>query len=280
MLITKQNGEKELFNPKSLKGSLARSGANDSELEQVYELVTQDIYDGIGTKELYGRAFTALKKIRNSFAARYSLKAAIADLGPEGFFFEKWMAKIFQKQGFDAITSQTLPGEAVSHEIDIVASKHDELLLCECKFRNDHESKISVPVAMAFLSRYNDLKAKTFSFFAKELKPTAGVLITNAYFTTDSITFAEHYDLQLISWNYPPENNLKSFADRLGMYPITSLTTIDDEKKKMLLNKNCLLVKEIVDNPVLLEHFNFSEELQNEILDEARELCEYVVNKD
>lgn len=274
MKVKKQNGDIEEFNPENLKQSLIRSGAQASEVAKVYTLVTENMYDGMGTKELYNKAFDALKKIRNSFAARYSLKEAIKELGPDGFHFEKWMAKIFQKEGFDAVTGQTLQGNAVTHEIDVVASKGQEMMICECKFRNDEEAKISVTTPMYFLSRFNDLKPKTFSYFGKELQPTQGYLITNAYFTLDSIEFAKFYNIHLISWDYPEHQNLKSLTDRYGMYPVTSLTTLNENQKQTLLSKNCLLVREIVDNPVLLDHFKFPDELKQAVLEEAKELCE------
>lgn len=271
--VKKQDGEFAPFDAKSLRDSLLQSGASATEADLVYDKVTEDIYDGIGTKELYGRAFAALKKVRRSFAARYSLRAAIKQLGPDGYHFEKWIAKIFQSQGMDAITSQTLQGNSVTHEIDVLAAKHDEFWVCECKFRNDESAKIGVTTPMYFLSRFNDLKDNEYEYFGKKNKPTHGCLITNAHFTTDSIAFAEHYGIELLSWAYPENRNIQSLTERFGLYPITCLTTLNDMQKQIMLSKNCLLVREVVDNPVLLEHFNFKPETQQEILQEATDLC-------
>lgn len=271
--VKKQDGEFASFDSESLRNSLLQSGASSTEADLVYEKVTEDIYDGIGTKELYGRAFAALKNVRRSFAARYSLKSAIKQLGPEGYHFEKWIAKLFQKQGMDAVTSQTLQGCAVTHEIDVLAARQDELWVCECKFRNDDSAKIGVTTPMYFLSRFNDLKPNKFDYFGKQLHPAYGCLITNAHFTSDSIAFAEYYGIELLSWSYPEGRNIKSLTERFGLYPITCLTSLNDMQKHMMLSKNCLLVREIVDNPVLLEHFNFKPEIRQEILDEATELC-------
>lgn len=273
MNVRKYSGDLVPFNPDSLLYSLKNSGANENESQSIFKVVEREMFDGISTKKLYEIAFAELKKLRHSFAARYSLKNAIKALGPEGYYFEKWMAKILQTQGYDAITSQTLQGSAVTHEIDVLASRKSELLICECKFRNDLDAKISVTTPMYFLSRFNDLKEHTFDFFGKKLQPTKGFLITNAFFTIDSIAFAEYYDIELISWNYPPKRNIKSLTDDFTMYPITCLTTLTDEEERLLLEKNCLLVKEIVRNPVLLDHFKFSEEKKIQVLEEAHDLC-------
>src|SRR5690606_221077 len=101
--VKKQDGEFASFDSESLRNSLLQSGAGWTEADLVYEEVTEDLYDGIGTQEVYGRAFAALKTVSRPFAARYSLQSAIKQLGPEGYHFQKWVAKLFQKQGMDAV---------------------------------------------------------------------------------------------------------------------------------------------------------------------------------
>lgn len=272
MNVKKFSGELVPYNEASLKGSLLKSGANRQQVEEVLECLKGKLYDQISTRELYEKAFEELKNIKNSFAARYSLKKALRDLGPEGFYFEKWVTKLFQTQGYDAISGQTLQGEAVTHEIDVIAYKNDKMFLCECKFRNDIDAKISVTTPMYFLSRFNDLKNLKFNYFSKEMSPTEGYLITNAYMTSDSIAFANKYDIKLISWDYPENRSIKRLVDEFTFYPITCLTTLTADETKILLSKNCILVKEIITNPVLLDHFKFDEDRKKIILEEANDL--------
>src|SRR5690606_8116891 len=160
--------------------------ASEKTVDQVYAAIQDKLYDGISTKELYELAFSSLKGKRSSYAARYSLKRALRELGPEGFYFEKWVARLFQEDGFDAITGQTIQGHAVTHEIDVVAQKNNKFFAVECKFRNDADAKISVTTPMYFKSRVTDIMDLTYRFFNKELKFTDGWLVTNAYFTSDS----------------------------------------------------------------------------------------------
>src|SRR5690606_21764494 len=273
VLITKQSGETAPFSKDSLRKSLLNSGADEIDAEKICQKIEKEIYNGITTKELYEKAFKLLKEIRSSIAARYSLKRALQDLGPEGFYFEKWVAKVFEVQGYDTITGQQLTGKSsVNHEIDVVISNRDTDIVCECKFRNDIDAKISVTTPMYFLSRFNDLKNREFTFFNRSFKPNKGFLITNAFFTSDSIAFAECYHINLISWNYPEEYSIKRLTDKQGLYPITCLTTLTKEEEKILLSKNCILVRELVRNTVLLDHFKFSDDRKKIILNEAKEL--------
>lgn len=276
MKVTKLSGEVVEFNEESLRKSLYNSGAHPEDADRIFDRIYPNIYNLIPTKELYKMAFDELKNIKSSFAARYKLKRALKDLGPEGFYFEKWVAKVFQAQGFDAVTGQTLIGSCgISHEIDVVANYKENTLLCECKFRNDIEAKISVTTPMYFKSRFEDLKRLTFEYFGKTIQPTQGFLITNAYFTSDSIEFAEYYGIHLLSWDYPKGKSIKSLINQMGLYPITTMTTLTPEEEQIMLSKNCILVKEIVHNPMLLDHFKFDEKRKKIILEEARELIEY-----
>ncbi|WP_313386468.1 ATP cone domain-containing protein [Chishuiella sp.] len=274
MLIKKNSGELISYNPAILRKSLSKSGAKKEEIEQVFEQVSKELYDGISTKDLYRYAFQSLKKYRNSYAARYSLKKALKNLGPEGYCFEKWVSRVMQAAGYNSITSQTVQGNAVTHEIDVVAMKDQQLIFCECKFRNDEEAKISVTTPMYFLSRMKDVENNFYHFFNKDLTPTKGYLVTNAYLTTDSIDFANYYGIGIISWDYPENKSIKYLVDNAVLYPITCLTTLTLENEKALLDKDCILVKDLVDFPNVLNNLNLSEEIKKEVLIEAKELIE------
>jgi Holliday junction resolvase len=280
MLVKKYSGELVPFNSDSLRHSLTRSGANNEQVDKVYTQIKEKIYDGISTRELYQLAFEALKSHRNSYAARYSLKKALRELGPEGFYFEKWIARLFQEYGFKSITGQTVQGHAVSHEIDVVASRGNELLAIECKFRNDIDAKISVTTPMYFLSRFKDISDIAYHFFDQNKKFTQGWLITNAYLTSDSKDFGQYYGVNFISWDYPADNSIKKRVDKAVFYPVTCLTTLTDEQKKNLLQHQIILVKDIINNKEALKSLQLDPEKLQLVLEEARDLIDYKLEEE
>lgn len=272
MKVTKYNGELVDYNPKALKISLTKSGASKEEVEEVFELLSKDIYDGIGTQDLYNLAFESLKRYRNSYAARYSLKKALRDLGPEGYYFEKYIKRLMESVGFQAVNGQTVQGDAVTHEIDVIAQKDEVLYFCECKFRNDIDAKISVTTPMYFMSRMIDVKNRTFTYFGKTLHPTKGFLVTNAYLTSDSVDWAKHYNIGMISWNYPDQMSLKYLIDNLAIYPVTCLTSLTKEQHKVLMDAGCLLVKDILNQEDYLKSLKLPNHLIDQLVEEANEL--------
>jgi len=273
MLVKKYSGELVPFDKSSLIHSLSKSGASEQEVAKVFNGIESQLYNEITTRKLYQLAFNELKKVRKSYAARYSLKKALRDLGPDGYNFELWVTRLFEEIGCQATHSKTLQGIAVTHEIDVVAVLKGQLQLAECKFRNDVDAKIPVTTPMYFLSRFNDLKENEFEFFGQKLKPSKGWLITNAYLTLDAISFAEYYGIKLISWNYPHKTSIKKRVDSGGLYPITCLTTLNKVQKNVLLKEEIILVKDLLaskDKVFSLVKLNNNQ--QKKLLEEAQEL--------
>jgi hypothetical protein len=60
-------------------------------------------------------------------------------------------------------------------------------------------------------------------------------IVTNR-FTSDAIAFAKCSGMNLLSWDYPKDNNLKTKNDIDCLYPVTCLTTLSlAEKDKLLI---------------------------------------------
>ena len=272
MKIKNNAGEIVEFEISKLENSLRNSGAGEQSLKRVLETILPKCFDGITTGELYRMAFEELKKISNSVAARYSLKKALLELGPAGFYFEQWIARVFQNIGYKTETGQLIKGHAVTHEADVIAKKDDKTYWVECKFRNAEDTKISVTTPMYVLSRIKDISDIQYNLFGTKTEFTAGWLITNTYFTKDSIAFSEYYGLRLLSWDYPKDKNIKSLVDQNALYPITCLTTLDGKQKQKLLEEKCVLAKELFNNQNLLNILELNEEKKSEVLKEAREL--------
>ena len=98
MKIIKHSGNIVEFNSDKLKKSLLKSGASTIAVDNILYTIKKQMYEGISTKQIYKMAFSLLKKTANSHAARYNLREAIRLLGPAGFFFEKYIARLFASE--------------------------------------------------------------------------------------------------------------------------------------------------------------------------------------
>ncbi len=276
MKVVKHCGDIVDFDPIKLKASLLKSGANKLVVETILETIKKELYEGISTKQIYKRAFGLLKKAANSHAARYNIKEAIRLLGPDGFFFEKYIARLFASEHYQTKTNLILQGKCVTHEIDVLAKKDQIISMIECKFHMGKDTNSDVKVPMYILSRFNDLKEKRHTIFSVNEIISKCWIVTNNRFTSDAITFAKCSELNLLSWNYPENNNLSTKNAENFLYPVTCLTTLTLVEKDRLLILDVILVKELINNSECLEKLGLSSNRIKNVLKEASELCEYI----
>ena len=273
MQIVKRSGEIVAYDPEKLKRSLIKSGAQIDVIDNIMKIIGKEAHDGSTTKQIYKIAFGLLKKTGNATAARYNLREAISHLGPAGFHFEKYIARLFESENYKTTTNITLQGKCVSHEVDVFIKKDNVLAMVECKFHGGKEATDNVKIPMYVLSRFNDLKEKEYLVFDRKEFITACWIVSNTRFTSDAIDFAKCSGLNLMSWNYPPNEDIKSKIDRDSMYPLTCLTTLTIAEKDKLLSLELLLVKDLSNNRYLLEEIGISPNRIKNVLKEVSELC-------
>lgn len=276
MKVTKFSGEVVVFDREKLKISLKKSGADAATVLKVMQSIESELYEGISTKKIYKIAFQHLKSFSNVHAARYNLRTALQALGPAGFFFEKFIARIFEFDGFKIQTNLFLEGKCVSHEVDLVLKKDGEIAMVECKFHGSQDAKTDVKVPMYILSRFNDLKSNTFTLFNSSVEIQRCWIVTNNRFTDDAIKFALCSNLQLLSWDYPPEKSLRKRIDEFQIYPVTCLTTLTAAEKDKLLMQNIITAKELIHQSDWLRKIGLSANRIKNVLREANQLCNLI----
>jgi hypothetical protein len=273
MKIVKQSGLVVPFNRNKLRASLLRSGASIEAASDILASIEKNIYDGMTTRKIYKLAYALLKKVPGSVAARYNLRTAIQQLGPAGFFFEKFIARIFESDGYKTMSNVTLKGKCVSHEVDVVIEKNNKTTLVECKFHSRRESVSDVKVPMYIFSRFNDLKAQPNNIFRPHNILSNCLIVTNNRFTDDAHTFSRCSSLQLLSWDYPEKQGLRDLIDTGKHYPTTCLTTLTAFEKEQLLILDLLMASDLKTQADQLVKIGLSPNRIKNILFEVTELC-------
>lgn len=275
MKILKHSGELVEFDARKLRHSLNKSGAEESTINDILQRIEAQIYDGMSTKQIYKSAMGLLKKAAHSHAARYNLRQAMEQLGPAGFFFEKFIARLFSVEGYQTQTNLILTGKCVTHEVDVVLQRQGQWSMIECKFHGQRESVTDVKVPMYILSRFNDLKTQTHILMDQPVQISDCWIVTNNRFSSDALRFGRCSGLHLLSWDYPENQNLRDKIDADHLYPVTCLTTLTLNEKNQLMGQNILLVKELLAHPSVLDEIHLSPNRIKNILKESRELCRH-----
>lgn len=271
--ILKASGEKMPYSSKKVASSLERVGADEVTTQLILHKIEDELYDGISTKEIYNRAFQLLKSKNRLMASKYKLKKAIYELGPTGFPFERFVAAVLKNSGYNVKVSEILQGSCVSHEMDIIAEKDEEIILIECKFHSTAERNCDVKVPLYIHSRYQDIVSYNNNKTKDKLPIKKGWVVTNTRFTEDAITYGNCVGLYLLSWDYPKDKSLKNQIDHAGLYPITVSTLLTSREKQFLLSRNIVLCVELIHDNFFLDHLGVSETRKARILNEMQTLC-------
>ena len=240
--VIKTSGEKDKFDSSKLMNSLMRAGTEQSIAEKILIKIKPRLYDGISTMKIYRMAFKELRKSDNPSASRYEVKWAIARLGRngEGFSFEEFVEKIFERMGYAVKRDHIIKGKSgITHEIDVIAEKGKEKILIECKHHTQPGMWINVHTPLYVYARYLDLKDKF----------TGAMIITNSRFSEQSEVYANSVGLKLMGWSYPAGKSLQEIVDRYAIYPITVLHSIDNASVGRLLVKDIVTVADILTTP-------------------------------
>ncbi|MRT16817.1 ATP cone domain-containing protein [Aequorivita nionensis] len=271
--IVKYSGDVVAFDVEKLINSLKRSQASEKLIEQIVAQVQDQLYDGITTKKIYQMAFKMLKGKSRVSASKYKLKKALMELGPSGFPFEKLVGKLLAHEGFSTQVGVIVQGNCVQHEVDVIAQKDNTHYMIECKYHSDQGRFCNVKIPLYIHSRFLDVEKQWERQKGHEAKLHKGGVYTNTRFTSDAVQYGKCVELLLTSWDYPIGDGLKDRIDKLGLHPLTALTTLTKAEKTKLLDEGIVLCKELHEKPVLLEKIGIDKKRHKKILEDSEALC-------
>jgi hypothetical protein len=275
-VITKSNGDQELFNSQKLVQSLKRSQASDSEIEQVLAHVSSKLRNGMTTGEIYSIAHKALtaKQNKNPNAIRYALKQSVMDLGPSGFPFELFVARIFAELGYMCQTGVMVQGHCIEHEVDVLAHKGDEVICIEAKFHNEPYLKSDTKVALYVKARFDDLMGQKIYVDGTYKHVTKGILITNTNFTDNAKAYVSCVNtFDLISWNHPQGMSLLNYIEKYSLHPITAIPELSKSDVTRLIEQGIIMCSDVKDHPAVLDRLNIKKSKQESIFETIDLIC-------
>lgn len=275
--VLKNSGERERFSLAKLERSLVRSGADPTTISRVTDHVISELADGMKTSIIYRHAFSILKKNQYAAALKYSLRRAVAGLGPSGFPFEKFIAEILKRKGYKTQTGIVLSGYCVSHEVDVLAEKDDRHIFVECKFHNQEGIKTDVKVALYVHARFLDLRKGHEEEKEAAIRIHEGWLITNTKLTADAIQYANCAGLTTVGWGYPHEGNLQDLILEAGVHPLTCLMSLSTSHKNELLRRGIVMCVDLKKDETPLKDLGLSREKIAGVIKEIDMICREVM---
>ncbi len=236
--ITKANGHRVQFNENKILSTCRRAGADKQTAQRIVKKVKSQIYQGIGTDNIYKLVLHAISEEKGGRALhqRYKLKEAIMNLGPNGFAFENYVGNVLQHYGLEikGIRSK-IKGKCATHEIDLIAISRNKKFLIECKHNSYRGGFIGLKVALYTHARFLDTLPKF----------DAEAIVCNAKVSSQAKKYAKCIGQQVFSWRYPPKQSLEKIIEDYKLYPITILNLNHVELEKFS-QQNIMIAKDLL----------------------------------
>ncbi len=269
--IRKSSGDKQRFDLHKFRRSLFKAGASEKVINSILKQIKKE--KPSSTKKIHEIATKLLQKQSPPVADRYNLKRALMEFGPDGYPFEKFVAELFRRMGFDAKTNQVISGACVDHEVDVTLQKKDHHYIVECKFHNRIGLKSDVKVTMYVQARFEDIKD---AWEQKERCQHAfhyAWLVTNTQFTSEAIKYGECKKMKLLGWGYPARDSLADLIQKYDLFPITTLTSLTKHQKRAFLKSGLVLCKNAREHKKTLQKLGLKPKEIERIIKEAEAVC-------
>jgi len=272
MNVIKATGKRAKFNPKKIEGTLYRIGAPEDAVKAVIEQISNEVYDGITTKKVYRRVLQLLDQYHPRASACYSLREAIMRLGPAGFPFETYLARVLNEHGYKTKLRTKLKGKCVTHEIDIIIEKDGVRAFIEAKFRNAPGMYIDLKETMYTYARFLDLNNGKNPFDEVWMG-------CNTKASQPAKNYAECMGIKILCWHHPPGKGLESLVESKNLYPVTALRNIDKKSVDAFSKAGYMLMKDLIeeDYSKLQKKTMLPKKKLNMLIKEAELVCpEYI----
>ncbi len=270
--IIKSAGEKQEFSKQKLLESLHRAQIDEKTAREIVE----DIVRMPNIKSTDDLHYTILRKLKDRkivYAAKYNLRRAITQLGPSGYPFEQFIARLLKEKGYSVKTNQILQGKCITHEIDVLGFKDKKHYIFECKFHNKTGFKSSIQTVLYMKSRYEDILAKWRQVEGNNKHLHKVWIVTNTKFTSDAKNYAKCIGMGLISWRYPSGSGLVDLIEETGLHPVTAIVSLTKKQKRYIINNGLVVCREVETKKDVLEKIGVKGKKLKQIIKEANEIC-------
>ncbi len=268
MIIKKSDGAEQEFKAEKLARALTRAKVPETATKEIVFEIEKLLRPGTTTHNIYERALHLLEARDPLGAARFTLKHAMMELGPTGFPFEQYFARLMEAYGWKTQVGATVSGKCVKHEVDVYAERGEEKRAVEAKYHNQSSGRTDVKVALYVHARHLDLSGKDPS--------VRGVLVTNTEFTSEAIAYGECVEMKMKAWNYPRDRGLAYYIESKCLYPITVFSSLPKDSARALVQDGRVLASELISlTDDAAAHYKISEKVFETLKEQASALCEH-----
>jgi ATP cone domain/Restriction endonuclease/AF1548-like, C-terminal len=271
IVIVKADGRTRQFSFKKLVRSVKRSGASSNIANDVAKAVLEKLPKQVTTNQIYDLIYKELKGLKMHPTAQvYSLRRSLSDLSPEDW--EKYTAKLFSYYGYKTEWNKIIRGEAVEHQVDVVATKKTKQWLIECKHHYKFHNDTGLGEVLRVQARLEDIQ-DGFKKKTNKYNFCGAWLVVNTKFSGHAKRYAEAKGLNLTGWRYPKQYSLERLIQDQSIFPVTILN-IDKKTTNFLVHNGILTIQDVLEMPAKLKSILGNKKL-DKLVKQVKNLLEY-----
>jgi len=238
--VIKRDGRTEVFSKEKVLKSVMCCLDTKNALTLI-ESVTIEMPEIIKTEDLFLKIRTEMWKSFPAAAVKFGLREDMMRLGPAGYNFEDFYAKILSELGVKNVkVRQIYKGKCADHELDVVYQSQKGKEFAEMKYHNQFGIYTGLKEALYTYMRFIDLNDSGNNFAKANL-------VTNTKISEEAVRFSNCKEMGILAWKYPPGNGLEKLIESTGTFPVTALVNfLSEEKIKELMELKIITLKDLI----------------------------------
>jgi len=241
--VRKVDGRLELYDQSKVIRTALRMGLDRKAAEELADEISDKIYDGIPTKEIFSLIQEIASKIKPELKYVKDLREAISAMRPKPDF-EEYVRVVLRSAGYVVEPGRVLEGRCVDHEIDGVAFKDEEVLVVEAKHHVNPHSYTGLDVILQLWAALEDLR-EGYRLGFHSYPFTSAMLVCNTKISLHAERYARCKGIKYMAWNYPRAFALRDIISTHKIYPVTMLKALSKLQVAKLGDKGIVTLSQL-----------------------------------
>lgn len=217
--IRKWDGSTEPFDRSKVLRTCHRLKLSNYDAEEVVDQIEKKLFEGIDSKRIIEMIFEFGKRHRSRLGHMIDLREAIAMMRPKPDF-EQFVAVLLEYDGYKTVTNQILMGKCVDHEIDVIATKGNDVIYVEVKHHTQFHTFTGMDTFLQVNSTFEDLKE---GYLAGNHKFNFSrcMVVLNTRVSEHARRYAECKGIGAMGWGVPERAGIETHIHDKELYPVT-----------------------------------------------------------
>jgi hypothetical protein len=243
IFVRKADGSTQEFDAVKVVKTCLRMGASRQIAEKIAHDIEEQIYDGIDTRDILQMIYSQLRQFKPEISHLTDLRKALSLISPRAF--EIYIQHLLQEHGYDVTPNQIVQGKCITHEIDAIASKGDQMYFVEIKHHVNYHSPTGLDESRIARAVFEDI-TEGYQAGMNPYQINRAMIVTNTKFSEHSLRYSQCRGIDQIGWSFPIHQGLQDLIEEKRFHPLTCLKELDKDLYHSLTSTGIIALKQII----------------------------------